>query len=207
MRFTDSQIDDIKLLIQKSISEIINDAFLSGIVTKVSEKVDIYLQHKFEEQDKKISELVNANEQLLARVQHLERNSKVKNLRIYGLSYEPGEDLEDKVTDMINNKLQVNLTPIDIEHCYRVGDKTTQKTQVTILKLNNYKHKKLIVANRRKLKGTGITIAEDLDRQSHKLLKMAMEKFGNKNVWTLDGIIFARKSGRRYKINSITDLN
>ncbi|KAJ7386738.1 hypothetical protein OS493_006751 [Desmophyllum pertusum] len=71
------------------------------------------------------------------------------------------ENLEDKVIMMVKEKLDVDLKQEDIDIVHRVG-KMEQNGDAVIVKFSSNKTKMRVVMKRRVLKGTGITIAEDI---------------------------------------------
>ena len=60
---------------------------------------------------------------------------------------------------------------------------------------------------RRKLKGTQITIVENLTSKRVAILSKARNKFGVRNVWSLDGHIFAVVEGVKTRIDSIEQID
>lgn len=51
------------------------------------------------------------------------------------------------------------------------------------------------------LKGSNIVMKEDLTNERLKLVKEASDKYGYKNVWTFNGIIFAKTENGVEKIS------
>lgn len=70
--------------------------------------------------------------------------------------------------------------------------------------------KKSVYGNKKKLKGKGMVIREDLTQEKVKILKLCIEKINaNGKVWTNDGRIFAtlNKGNEIFRINSHEDVN
>ena len=61
--------------------------------------------------------------------------------------------------------------------------------------------------DRGKLKGTQITIVENLTSKRVAILSKARNKFGVRNVWSLDGRIFAVVEGVKTRIVSIEQID
>ena len=57
--------------------------------------------------------------------------------------------------------------------------------------LNTYRKRREIITNRRKLKGSGIVIAEDLTQKNQKLFAQTRAAQKIKSAWTSDGRIIA----------------
>ncbi|CAH0558593.1 unnamed protein product [Brassicogethes aeneus] len=81
----------------------------------------------------------------------------------------------------------MDLENTEIKECYRVGNLSNNKPRSVFVKLKNYADKVEIIKNRKKLKGTKIHIKEDLTKNKMEILTAASEKFGYKNVWSLNG--------------------
>ena len=60
---------------------------------------------------------------------------------------------------------------------------------------------------KRKLKGTQITIVENLTSKRVAIMLKARNKFGVRNVWSLDGCIFAVVEGVKTRIDSIEQID
>ena len=60
---------------------------------------------------------------------------------------------------------------------------------------------------RRKLKETQITIVENFTSKRVAILSKARNKFGVRNVWSLDGRIFAVVGGLKTRIDSIKQID
>ncbi|XP_072176953.1 uncharacterized protein [Diadema setosum] len=157
---------------------------------------------------KRLGEKVLHKEQNISRLEHtvdsLEQYSRRSCLRIFGLEEKKGENKDTLVTEVIQSKLGVSLDPVkDIDRSYRTGStresalqsgrSSSQKARPRpiIVKLNNYRKRKEIITNRRKLKGSGIVIAEDLTNRNQRLLSLARASKNITAAWSSDGRIIA----------------
>ena len=59
----------------------------------------------------------------------------------------------------------------------------------------------------RKLKGTQITIVKNLTSKRVAILSKAKNKFGVRNVWSLDGRVFAVVEGVKARIDCIEQID
>ena len=76
------------------------------------------------------------------------------------------------------------------------------------VKFSNYNARQKVFQSRRKLKGTQITIVENLtSKRVIAILSKTRNKFGVRNVWSLDGRIFAVVEGVRTRIDSIEQID
>ena len=93
------------------------------------------------------------------------------------------------VLDVINNKLNIEMSQISIDRSDRLGKRKGpgQKPRAIIVKFTRYRH--LVFRNKTYLKGTGISVTESLTLKRMEHLKKAKEQHVLVNVWTLDGKI------------------
>ena len=75
------------------------------------------------------------------------------------------------------------------------------------MKFSNYNTRQRGFQARRKLKGTQITIVENLTSKRVAILSKERDKFGVRNVWSLDGRIFAVVEGVKTRIDSIEQID
>ncbi len=130
-------------------------------------------------------------------LEHLEQQSKMKNLRIAGISEENGEDLEEKIIDIVQD--QLNLTSIDIsdiQTAYRLGKATHSKARDVIVKFREEDTRNLIYKCRRNMPSEANTyINEDLTITRGKLYYDArqLRKAGKIfSVWSQGGRIIIK---------------
>ena len=101
------------------------------------------------------------------------------------------EDNEKLVLNIINNDLEIDLMEIAIDRTNCIGDpkKKKKKVRSLIVKFVRYYDRKQVFSNKKHLKGKGISITESLTSFRMKKLEEAREKYGFKNVWSIDGRI------------------
>ena len=132
--------------------------------------------------------LCKAEKELNEIQQYQRRNS----LRITGIDETAGEITDVIVKKLVEEKLGVKLGDKDIERCHRVGkpNNKSKKPRNILIKFTSYKPRSTVIKQRRKLKGTKITIQEDLTKQNQELLKKASRKPGVVSSWTQDGRVY-----------------
>lgn len=145
-----------------------------------STKNDIFKElEKIKEEN---NEIKKENENLKNRVLNCERKLKKFNLIFYGLQEEEEElTIIQNFLDLINDKLNIDCNFSDIRDIYRIGLKETGKDRPRpmVVEFVNYKLKIEILTNAKKLKGTGIFIANDYtseDYEKHKILITHLKK-------------------------------
>ncbi|KAK9679636.1 hypothetical protein QE152_g39834 [Popillia japonica] len=129
----------------------------------------------------KIASLEKENTLLHDKVDRLEQYTRRNSVRIYGVPEEPDEDIASVVTNLLSERLNCPSTVTLIDRCHRIPSKNTHSTannkaKPIILKFISYRAKECVVKNRKLLKGTGITITDDLTRKRYDLYKQ-------RNAW------------------------
>nr|CAH7716293.1 unnamed protein product [Callosobruchus chinensis]CAH7720604.1 unnamed protein product [Callosobruchus chinensis] len=95
----------------------------------------------------------------------------------------------------------------DIVFCKRIGKMREGKTRGILLKLANIKLRQRVYNSKKRLKGTGIVIKEDLTENKMKLMEAAIEKTSLRDVWSSMGNVFAMKNNVRHLIDSKAALD
>ena len=91
----------------------------------------------------------------------------------------------------------------DIEAAHRVGtvDTVKKRPRPIIIRFHNRALRDKVLADRKRLKGQGISIAEDLTSANYKLERAAYKHSATMATWTVNGKIFAKlKTGRTVQI-------
>ena len=132
-------------------------------------------------------EVMNLEKKATDQEQYLHRNC----LLIHGLMETKTEDTDEMVLDVINNKLNIEMSQISIDRSHRLGKRKGpgQKPRAIIVKFTRYKDRHHVFSKKKLLKGTGISVTESLTLKRMEHLKKAREQHGFANVWTLDGKI------------------
>nr|CAH7743578.1 unnamed protein product [Callosobruchus chinensis] len=211
--------DEVKLSVASAITDVLTeDTFIKTIVDKVSEcvaktlkdrvasleqKVDVI--HKRVDQEKQENQViidalrkeiaVLKTDQMSAikKIQLLEHESKMCNLRIFNLVEIDGENTAAVVLKLLNSKMSLNLAMDDILVCQRIGKKVAKGPRGVLVKLKNVYTKDRVYNCKRLLKGTGVVIKEDLAEAKLKLMEAAIKKTSLRSVWSTRGNIFAVK--------------
>ena len=169
-------------------------------------------------------------------INNLEQYSRRNNVRIFGIRESPNESTDKIVCDLAET-IGVNINVSDIDRSHRVGrkgdgdqqavnatayqqagglsysDATRKKdsrSRAIIVKFTSHKFKYALMKNRRKLKGSGMVIVEDLTKHNMDLLSAASKmKEKVAATWSIDGRIIAllKSTGKKRAITSLTDLN
>lgn len=178
---------------------------------KAKEKVITSLN---EQQRTDHSAIVNLQEKANDAEQYQRRNC----LRFFGIQESEGEVTNQKIRDVAQSKLGINLGPTAIDRSHRVGPPSRGRQvgpRAIIVKFTQYDVRQDVIKSRRKLKGSRMGIDEDLTSQNRALLdhaKKAVEATQHlEAAWSIDGrvIVLVKKPGGRTekkRIRSESDL-
>ncbi|KAJ4430577.1 hypothetical protein ANN_19165 [Periplaneta americana] len=175
----------------------------SGAAKKIEDnnKVISDLKSTLETRDKKIEALEN-------KIDDLEQYQRRQCLRIFGVAEEATEETE-KIVMEVAQRIGVDVQPHDIDRSHRVGrrDISNNRPRPIIAKFVSYRKRSEMFSNKKRLKGSGVTLRDDLTAMRHNILKEAITKFGLNNVWTLDGTIIVNIDGTKRRVTRSCDLN
>ncbi|KAK7484723.1 hypothetical protein BaRGS_00024008 [Batillaria attramentaria] len=155
----------------------------------------------------------------------LEQYGRRYNVRVFGVKEDDDETVqqcEEKVLRIINEKLELKgIKSADVDAIHRLGKKpkprraeqnhsdsdsdTESRPRAIIVRFVSRKCTQDVLRNRRKLRGTKISIAEDLARDRYRLLRQVKEKEVD-DAWSRDGKIFVKVSGRIREVKSAEDV-
>nr|CAH7763580.1 unnamed protein product [Callosobruchus chinensis] len=205
----------VEALRSNNVANAISEAIISTITKKLAEKFNYY-DAKIASLEAEINLLKSDrndiasngspenNRKLEQKVDSIQQHSKNNNIRLMGVKESGAENTLGKVKEIIANKLNVVLSENDVACAYRVGKKSENRPRHIIVEFESNSIKTNIYNNKRLLKGTGYVMKEDLTALRLRIVKEASDKYGFKNVWTLNGNVFAKtNSGVERIINNI----
>ena len=118
-----------------------------------------------------------------------------------GLKESENEDTDTAVTETLNEILQEKLTDIDIDRSHRIGRlKKGKQSRPIIINFARYNIRYRVFKNKKKLKGTGVSITESLTQKRMQMLTKARNEFLFKNVWAQDGKILVKSDENTIKV-------
>ncbi|KAK3909854.1 Protein unc-13-like protein C [Frankliniella fusca] len=171
------------------------------------------LREDSNKKDEEIQKLKLFADHARARLDELEqygrRNTLLKelcNLRIFGVHESAGEKVEDLVLDLAS-KMDSNISQSCIDRAHRVGKKIAGKPRPIIVKFTAYANRREMFSKKKSLKGTPVSIVEDLTKPRASLLKMVSQTYPKNNVWTSDGVILLRYDDKVIRIVTGSDLD
>jgi FtsZ-binding cell division protein ZapB len=150
------------------------------------------------------------------KIDDLEQYGRRTSLRVFGVPEKSGESTDNIVIKLCKEKLDVDLKIDDIHRSHRVGrlqepgqqgSNGKDRHRPIIVRFDGYRTRQRVFAAKKALKGTGITIREDLTRHRLALFNAAADRYGIRNVWTIDGRIkFAVGEGAARRIHTAERL-
>lgn len=184
----------------------------TNFITKIEAKIDA----KLNKLDDKLSSLIDSlkdletmtvkNNQSIKdmqmRMDSLEQNWKQNCLRICGLDAANDVDMAAGIASFVKEKLNIECTLKDLDFAYRVKNNKVNNSEVRstlVVRFVSNILKSKVVAAKRKLKGTGVVIFEDLTRARYDLLVAARKKHGN-NAWSAGGKIYFWDANKNCKM-------
>lgn len=195
-----------------------NREFLQTLATSVSKIVVDSLQPLLDRQSEKIQEVKNTvahlevqGERIGKRVETMERNNLRNCVRIWGIEESENDNIQSVVVNLINSVLKIECLNSEIVCLYRLGpDKRSIKNQEdntkprpVVVRFVNYERKLSILKAVKNLKGTGISIKEELTPMGARIYKEALRKYGPKNVWIYGGRVWRRDGDSKFVIGDI----
>lgn len=188
------------------------ETLTQAIASKYEEQIKslqtklINVETELQLQVKECSALNKKCEELDKKCDELEQYSRRNCLRFFGIPESDKENTNLTVLQIIKAKLNINLSAADIDRSHRIGVNKS-KPRAIIVKFVSYQDRNAIFKAKSLLKGSGITIKEDLTKTRHHLLQYASKKFDFKNVWTVDGQLFVKVSNKVYRVYSVRDAD
>lgn len=208
-----------------STSETVDDA-TEKLITRVCHSFSSQLEAKFnlrfDQIDNKLSEVNDtlnqlkkeniSNSKAICKLQektdYTEQLMKKNSLRIHGVIEEMNEDVVEVVTNFINRKLRVPLTPTDIDSAFRIGKDGQEQPRIILISfVRNIKRNEVFKA-KKILKDTDYSIFEDLTKQRYDILLTGKKKFGRNKVWSSGGRIYAwnDRDNKKILLDSVEGL-
>lgn len=204
-----SEMDNTEQLINKVCMNFANQ------LNKRLDKFEATLDSKLKEVNDSIQNLtksVSVNTNAIKSVENkcdlLEQHLKRNNLRFIGIPEKDDEVLVVIITNIINDTLKIPCSPSDIDCIYRVGKSSPIISRTIFVQfLSNIKRNQIYSA-RKLLKGTNVSLYEDLTATRYHLLSLAKKKHGKNSAWSSGGKIFVWcvRDNKSRLINSKADL-
>ena len=139
----------------------------------------------------------------------IQQYSRKSHVRVFGMPEEQNENCQVKVTDLINSKLNYSIDDNTVEVAHRVG-KVGEKPRAILVRFHRRDIKYSVMKARKMLRGSGISISEDLTKTNLNLVKESKQHPRIEDAWGWNGKVFAKGlNGKTFVIRlneSIDDL-
>ena len=128
-------------------------------------------------------------------------------MRVFGLKLD-GNDYASSIVSLCQDKLGISIQPDDIGAAHPLNSRPGAKPAM-IVRFRTGALRDQVLRARKKLKDTGISMAEDLTSLNVKLMKRLKNNTKLKDVWSLKGRIFATASsdGKKYLFQPFDDVD
>ena len=140
---------------------------------------------------------------LLEKANEQEQYSRLEAIRIHSIPEVANENWKEKVCNVLQQKLGIDIKPDDITKIHQLDQLYNRpgKPRPIILRFIAHYHKRGFIENRRKLKGTGILITEELRQINYGTLNRAYKNERIESLWSTEGKLYAKlKHGQRIRI-------
>ena len=162
----------------------------------------------------KMSLLEGENQTLREELDCLEQYGQRNCLLIHGLpekSTGSVEDTDEAVINVIQEKLNVELSRNDIDRSHRLirqRSSTLAKPRPIIVKFARYNKRSEVFRMKKHLKGSGVSISESLTSKRQALLRAADSHPETSTAWSMDGrIIGLLHNGKKIVLEKQKDIN
>ncbi|KAG5865860.1 hypothetical protein JTB14_003849 [Gonioctena quinquepunctata] len=212
MVFTKDQKNDIKQIICECFKD---DKFLDSLSDKLSELVSTKLgekigelENKLDKMNERIIQLADNNQKLQMELDQVQQDKKIANLRMYGIKETKNENILEVVQQIFTDKLSLDLDDRRISSCYRIKSNQDGEgiTKPIIVKFASSDDCRMVLRNKKKLKGSRVTITEDLTESRYDIFVNVREIYGKRNVWTQSGKICILIDGKKHYTKSDIEL-
>ncbi|KAI5740770.1 hypothetical protein M8J76_006999 [Diaphorina citri] len=176
------------------------------------EKTNTNIDRKLDIIGKRLDVVENKVETNTKKVEMYEKEKRKRNVLIFGMEQEADENyvsLEEKVRNMIREKMEISILSTEIDSIRRFG-KTQNNKRPIIMALTTWKRKMELLTNGKKLKNSGYSIKEDFPPEVQKIRKDLYEEMmkhrreGKKAYIRYDKLII---SGNEKEDNEVEDVN
>ncbi|GFS11139.1 LINE-1 type transposase domain-containing protein 1, partial [Elysia marginata] len=128
----------------------------------------------------------------------LEQYTRKNNIRVFGLrdkvKFEEVEDTTSLVLDLFRGRLGLtHFDPQTIDVAHRIGPFKIEYNRAVIVRFTTHRAANEVLAKRRALKGSGITIAEDLTPTNAAKFRKFREIKCVQRAWTKRGEVYVKR--------------
>ena len=172
-------------------------------------------EDKIEKEEERTLKLETQVDSLNNKLENVLQTQKRNNVVIHGMEEtRDGEDVKQKVINLLNVQLELGIDEQQILNTYRVGRQKIETTRPTPVAFATFDAKQRVMAAKNKLRTMPrckIFLNEDLTSQRYSLLASARQLKKNKVImdcWSYNGNILVKdKANIITRINTVADLD
>lgn len=200
----------------------------SDRVTAIENQMEVHRRSREQAPTITAEQLENMRKEVRASRQKANENeqySRRNNVRILGLKMRPDDECKQVVVDFCRSRLQLDrIESSNIDAAYILPISTSTRSQQVgvqpqsrpnsnseppvIVKFRRSQDRDAVLVNRKKLKGTGLGIVEDLTLLNVQTLNRVRNDDRVQTSWTWNGKIFAQlKTGRKVQVKALQPLD
>ena len=153
------------------------------------------LEEKCAKQDSQMQRMKREVEAVKEHAVRNEQYSRKNNLKIFGLKEKTGEDCMEEIQKMAKERLKVNIQREEMEIAHRLP--AAKGPRPVIVKFRDTGSKFTLLKARKVLKGTGVSIAEDISQTILDTVKMLRDNENTKDTWCWNGKIYVKDKDDR----------
>ena len=190
--------NDIVSCINERMDKLELRIFTLEVQNEKLEKENKRLQGKCSKLESDVSSAVFSSNLALTKLNDLEQYTRKSSIRIFGVSDKnKNETAEQSIDETMGvlNKIGAKITKQNIVIAHRVGRFEDKKTRPIIVKFVSNIHKREAIFHRRKLRGTGLGISEDLTAKNMQYLNKLQEHETVAAAWTKDTKFYVKLKG------------
>ena len=134
---------------------------------------------------------------------------KKDHCRMFGVAENKGEDCRKLVCEILSKKVNVPIIPEDISVAHRVKKSKRQTHRPIIIRFKDRTQRFEILKQRKRLKNSGISIAEDITLDNLNLIREAENSGYFESVWFWNGKVCAKDKAdktKTYELNLHEDF-
>lgn len=204
-RMKNEIIREIKQEIRSSVAEAIQENIqgLDSRLVKLEEenkqlRADIQIM---KDETLSRSEAIKIVRDAKAHAVRNEHYSRKTSIRIFGLKENKDEECINLALDLFQEKLNVPLSMRDINVVHRVGARNADRPRPMLVQFMRKDDFWTVIRARKLLKGSGVTIVEDMPREVYLLLNRVKNDSRITDAWTWDGKVRIKtKDGKVHRI-------
>ncbi|XP_061713066.1 uncharacterized protein LOC133521947 [Cydia pomonella] len=132
--------------------------------------------------------------------------SRRKMLLLHGVP-EAEQESTLSLVELLNGHLEEKLTVNDVKRCHRLGQPRKNINRCILVKFSDVSVRNSVWFDKKRLKGSGVTLSEFLTKPRHEVFMAARERLGVRRCWTRDGNVYVLDAAdKRHCVTSVAEV-